>query len=141
MISNITAKCLHLFSIWTGTDRLRLFQADLREEGSFNEAVKGCDGVFHVAASMEFNVAVEDNVGNAYLKKKKKIQYNFSIILEGNFNLTHGCFSFLVFKKVMSKRISSTLLSKEHWTFSNRARNGDQWKGLFSLPQSVLSLP
>lgn len=44
-------------------DRLRLFRADLREEGSFDEVVKGCDGVFHVATSMEFSVPVEENIG------------------------------------------------------------------------------
>ena len=41
----------------------------MKEEGSFNEAVKGCDGVFHVAAPMEFSVAVEENIGNAYIWK------------------------------------------------------------------------
>lgn len=55
---------MHLLSTWTSTDRLRLFRADLQEEGSFDEAVKGCDGVFHVAASMEFNISVEHNIGN-----------------------------------------------------------------------------
>lgn len=52
--------------MWTGSDRLRLFRADLNEEGSFNEAVKGCDGVFHVATPMEFGVAVEDNIGKFF---------------------------------------------------------------------------
>ena len=51
-------------SLWSGGDRLRFFKADLHEEGSFDEAVKGCDGVFHVAASMEFNVDVKENIGN-----------------------------------------------------------------------------
>lgn len=57
---------MHLLSMWTGSDRLRLFRADLYEEGSFDEAVRDCDGVFHVAASMEFSVNVtEENIGNA----------------------------------------------------------------------------
>ena len=50
--------------LWTGDDRLRLFKADLLEEGSFDEAVKGCNGVFHVAASMEFDVNTNENIGN-----------------------------------------------------------------------------
>lgn len=42
-----------------------MFKADLQEEGSFDEAVKGCDGVFHVAASMEFNVTADrEDLGN-----------------------------------------------------------------------------
>lgn len=64
IVPNTSAKCLDLFPIWTGTDRLRLFRADLKEAGSFDEAVKGCDGVFHVAAPMEFSVAVEEDIGN-----------------------------------------------------------------------------
>lgn len=54
-------------SLWKGGDQLRFFQADLNEEGSFDEAVKGCIGVFHVAAPMQFNVSDKDNTGNAIL--------------------------------------------------------------------------
>lgn len=48
------------------SDRLKLFKADLQEEGSFDEAVRGCDGVFHVAASMEFGVQPNHNIGNLF---------------------------------------------------------------------------
>ena len=65
---DVTAKSLHLPSSWTGSDRLRLFRADLHDEGSFDEAVKGCHGVFHVAASMEFNVHDRDNIGKMPMK-------------------------------------------------------------------------
>jgi nucleoside-diphosphate-sugar epimerase len=50
--------------LWKGGDQLRFFRADLHEEGSFDEAVKGCDGVFHVAASMQFNINEKENIGN-----------------------------------------------------------------------------
>jgi len=46
---------------------LRIFKADLNEEGSFDEAVRGCDGVFHVAASMVFNVDQKENTGNVMI--------------------------------------------------------------------------
>jgi hypothetical protein len=65
MAPKFSAKSLDLLSSWRGADRLRLFKADLREEGSFDEAVRGCDGVFHVAASMEFYVAGNEDNGNA----------------------------------------------------------------------------
>lgn len=66
--------------MWKGGDQLRFFRADLHEEGSFEEAVKGCDGVFHVAASMQFNVNEKENIGNA-------MQCNALIIIkELNFN-------------------------------------------------------
>jgi hypothetical protein len=51
--------------LWKGSDQLRIFRADLQEEGSFDDAVKGCIGVFHVAASMQFNISDKENTGNA----------------------------------------------------------------------------
>jgi bifunctional dihydroflavonol 4-reductase/flavanone 4-reductase len=34
--------------------KLSIWKADLGEEGSFDEAIKGCTGVFHVATPMDF---------------------------------------------------------------------------------------
>lgn len=64
-----SAKSLHLSKLWGAHDRLRIFEADLLEEGSFDEAVEGCIGVFHVAASMQFSVLEKDNIGNACVSK------------------------------------------------------------------------
>ncbi|KAL3736284.1 hypothetical protein ACJRO7_025271 [Eucalyptus globulus] len=50
------AKSLRLLSTWNGGERLKLFRASLQDDGSYDEAVKGCDGVFHVAAPMQFDV-------------------------------------------------------------------------------------
>lgn len=36
-------------------NKLSLWKADLAEEGSFDEAIKGCTGVFHVATPMDFD--------------------------------------------------------------------------------------
>lgn len=33
---------------------LTLWKADLAVEGSFDEAIQGCQGVFHVATPMDF---------------------------------------------------------------------------------------
>ena len=35
-------------------ERLSLWKADLAEEGSFDDAIRGCTGVFHVATPMDF---------------------------------------------------------------------------------------
>lgn len=53
---------------------MRIFKADLNEERSFDEAVKGCDGVFHVAASMEFNVVQKENIGNVISQNNQCLQ-------------------------------------------------------------------
>ena len=59
----ISGKASHFLPKWKGEDRLKLFQADLHDEGSFDEAVKGCDGVFHIAASMEFSIREQADIG------------------------------------------------------------------------------
>lgn len=59
-------KSFHLLNQWESKEQLRLFRADLQEDGSFDEAVRGCDGVFHVAASMEFGVPASESAGNIF---------------------------------------------------------------------------
>ena len=49
-------KTQHLLSLDGAQERLHLFKADLLEEGSFDSAVEGCNGVFHTASP----VALED---------------------------------------------------------------------------------
>ncbi|KAM0008931.1 putative cinnamyl-alcohol dehydrogenase [Helianthus debilis subsp. tardiflorus] len=55
---NNPAKTEHLLKLDGAKERLHLFQADLLEEGSFDAAVNGCDGVFHTASP--FLTAVSD---------------------------------------------------------------------------------
>ncbi|KAL0912114.1 hypothetical protein M5K25_018065 [Dendrobium thyrsiflorum] len=64
----IQGKASFLLSLPNAAHRLKIFKADLSEEGSFDEAVKGCVGVFHVAASMEFSVEHEEANGNFQLE-------------------------------------------------------------------------
>ncbi|RAL41697.1 unnamed protein product [Cuscuta campestris] len=59
-------KALHLLKL---LGRLKLFKADLNEEGSFDEAFRGCDGVFHVAASMDFGLQANHNIDSYVLEK------------------------------------------------------------------------
>ncbi|KAI7752477.1 hypothetical protein M8C21_012574 [Ambrosia artemisiifolia] len=71
-----SASCDRLLTLWQGGDRLRLFRADLHEEGSFDDAVKGCHGVFHVAASMDVIVqSIHDDrdhvESNVYVLSKR----------------------------------------------------------------------
>lgn len=40
----------HLWTLDGARERLRLVRADLMIDGSFDAAIKGCDGVFHTAS-------------------------------------------------------------------------------------------
>ncbi|GAB4832149.1 hypothetical protein Ancab_006166 [Ancistrocladus abbreviatus] len=46
-------KIEHLLRLDGVEERLKLFNADLLEEGSFDSVVDGCDGVFHMASPVE----------------------------------------------------------------------------------------
>ncbi|XP_027926917.1 putative anthocyanidin reductase isoform X1 [Vigna unguiculata] len=100
-------KSLHLLSLWTRGDRLRIFKADLNEEGSFDEAVRGCDGVFHVAASMEFNVDHKENI-EAY------VQANIiDPSIKGTLNLLKSCMNSSSVKRVVLTSSISTITAKD----------------------------
>ena len=43
-------KTEHLLALDGAKERLKLFKADLLDEGSFDSAVDGCQGVFHTAS-------------------------------------------------------------------------------------------
>ncbi|KAF5183268.1 Tetraketide alpha-pyrone reductase, partial [Thalictrum thalictroides] len=43
-------KLAHLWKLEGAKERLQLVKADLMEDGSFDEAIMGCDGVFHTAS-------------------------------------------------------------------------------------------
>ncbi|KEH30759.1 putative anthocyanidin reductase isoform X1 [Medicago truncatula] len=100
-------KSLHLLSLWKGGDQLRFFRADLHEEGSFEEAVKGCDGVFHVAASMQFNVNEKENIENF-------VQTNIiDPAIEGTVNLLKSCLKSNSVKRVVFTSSISTITAKD----------------------------
>ncbi|KAF2613658.1 hypothetical protein F2Q70_00013034 [Brassica cretica] len=43
-------KAAHLWKLEGAKERLRLVEADLMEDGSFDNAIMGCHGVFHTAS-------------------------------------------------------------------------------------------
>ncbi|KAL0716332.1 hypothetical protein Bca4012_065654 [Brassica carinata] len=51
-----TAKTEHLLALEGAKERLKLFKADLLEECSFEQAIDGCDAVFHTASPVKFIV-------------------------------------------------------------------------------------
>ncbi|KAK4278648.1 hypothetical protein QN277_016469 [Acacia crassicarpa] len=53
---NDAMKVDHLLKLDGAKERLQLIKANLLEEGSFDQAVEGCEGVFHTASPVALNV-------------------------------------------------------------------------------------
>ncbi|KAL5730556.1 hypothetical protein ACHQM5_003362 [Ranunculus cassubicifolius] len=100
-------KISRFLPMWNGGNRLTVFKSNLDEEGSFDEAVEDCDGVFHVAASMEFNVLDKDNIDS----------YVQSCVIEpaikGTVNLLKSCLRSKSVKRVVFTSSISTLTAKD----------------------------
>nr|AKN56968.1 dihydroflavonol 4-reductase [Gerbera hybrid cultivar] len=54
-------KVKHLLELPKAQTNLKLWKADLTQEGSFDEAVQGCHGVFHLATPMDFESKDPEN--------------------------------------------------------------------------------
>lgn len=55
-------KVKHLLGLANASTNLSLWKADLTEEDSYDDAIQGCEGVFHVATPMEL-LLLKDNAG------------------------------------------------------------------------------
>ena len=56
VVADDPTKVEHLLKLEGAKERLKLIKANLLEEGSFDSAVEGCEGVFHTASPCIFNV-------------------------------------------------------------------------------------
>jgi len=86
-------KVQHLLELPNAKTHLTLWKADLNEEGSFDEAINGCTGVFHVATPMDFE-SKDPEVINY-----RTIIYFFTLIdltfrLNNNNNNNKGTFAY-----------------------------------------------
>nr|AQL59240.1 dihydroflavonol 4-reductase [Delphinium chefoense] len=54
-------KLRHLLELPNAKSKLTLWKADLTEDGSYDDAIKGCTGVFHVATPMDFESKDPEN--------------------------------------------------------------------------------
>ncbi|CAF2150223.1 unnamed protein product [Brassica rapa subsp. narinosa] len=108
--------------LWRGNERLRLFRVDLQDDGSFDDAIKGCDGVFHIAASMEFDISPNHvNLGTTFLFHKETGFESQSYVqgkvidpaIKGVRNVLGSCLKSKSVKRVVFTSSISTLTSKD----------------------------
>ncbi|KAJ0984452.1 hypothetical protein J5N97_002808 [Dioscorea zingiberensis] len=99
-------KARQVLSNFEGNSQLKIFKADLNEEGSFDEAVKGCVGVFHVAASMELSTDANQNIEESV---KSRI---LEPAVRGTTNLLQSCSKAGCVKRVIFTSSISTITAK-----------------------------
>ncbi|XP_010433391.1 PREDICTED: dihydroflavonol 4-reductase-like [Camelina sativa] len=102
------AKSQYFISKWKENERLRLFRADLQDDGSFDDAVEGCDGVFHVAASMEFDISSDHVNLESYVQSKV-----IDSAIKGVRNVLGSCLKSNSVKRVVFTSSISTLTAKD----------------------------
>ncbi|XP_010475786.1 PREDICTED: cinnamoyl-CoA reductase 1 [Camelina sativa] len=59
---NDRKKTEHLLALDGAKERLKLFKAELLEEGSFQHAIDGCDSVFHTASPVTLTVSSDPQI-------------------------------------------------------------------------------
>ncbi|KAG8646266.1 hypothetical protein MANES_10G138800v8 [Manihot esculenta] len=73
----------HLLALDGAKERLNLFKADLLEEGSFDSAIDGCEGVFHAASPVLYSAELVDPA------------------VKGTLNVLKSCIKFQSIKRVV----------------------------------------
>ncbi|THU65154.1 hypothetical protein C4D60_Mb05t00680 [Musa balbisiana] len=117
-------KASWLLSALRGGSRLKIFEADLNEEGSYDEALKNCQFVFHVAACMEFNTTAKENIGKLFPSRRTNM--NSIVIVEnhvrtkilepavrGVINVLQACAKSGSVRKVVFTSSISTITAKD----------------------------
>jgi nucleoside-diphosphate-sugar epimerase len=61
----VAEKSKHLLQLPGASDNLKLVAANLLEQGGFDEAVQGCDGVFHTASPYFTKNVTDPQVGQS----------------------------------------------------------------------------
>ncbi|XP_020080257.1 tetraketide alpha-pyrone reductase 1 [Ananas comosus] len=93
-------KLAHLWELEGARERLRLVKADLMEDGSFDNAVMGCEGVFHTASPVY--VAGSD----------PKVEI-LDPAITGTLNLLRSCKKNPFLKRVVLTSSSSTVRTRD----------------------------
>ncbi|CAB4295613.1 unnamed protein product [Prunus armeniaca] len=106
-------------------ERLKMFRADLMEEGSFDEAIQGVDGVFHTASPVL--VPYDDNVQATLIDP----------CIKGTLNVLTSCSKARVKRVVLTSSCSSiryrydaeqvSPLNESHWSDPEYCKNYNLW--------------
>lgn len=107
-------KVKHLIELPKADTNLTLWKADLAVEGSFDEAIKGCHGVFHVATPMDFE---SKDPQNEVIKPT----------IEGVLGIIKSCAKAKTVKRLVFTSSAGTVNVQEHQL---PVYNEDNWSDL-----------
>jgi nucleoside-diphosphate-sugar epimerase len=124
-------KSKHLLQLPGASDHLKLVSADLLEQGSFNQAVEGCDGVFHTASPF-------------FTKNITDPQAQFiEPAVKGTLNVLASCAQARTKKVVLTssvaavaytpKRKSTSVVDESWWSDSDYCQETEVWLELPDL--------
>ncbi|KAH7849520.1 hypothetical protein Vadar_019036 [Vaccinium darrowii] len=94
-------KVKHLLDLPKAETHLSLWKADLMEEGSFDDAIQGCAGVFHVATPMELSF---NDLENEVIKPT----------VNGVLNIMRSCCKAKTVKRLVYTSTTGTVAVQEH---------------------------
>ncbi|CAI0401262.1 unnamed protein product [Linum tenue] len=95
-------KTEHLWKLEGAKERLQLMKGDLMEEGSFDEAIMGCHGVFHTASPVLMP------------SHDPKVEI-LEPAIKGTLNVLHSCKKNPLMRRVVLTSSSSTVRVREHF--------------------------
>ncbi|GAB4856271.1 hypothetical protein Ancab_014199 [Ancistrocladus abbreviatus] len=102
--TNDPLKTEHLISLAGAKERLHLFEANLLEDGAFDSAIEGCEGVFHMASP-------------AYLIAQDPQAELIDPAIKGTLNVLSSCAKFPSVKRVvLTSSMAAALHNDRHKT-------------------------
>ncbi|KAI3449980.1 hypothetical protein Pfo_006645 [Paulownia fortunei] len=123
---NDPKKTHHLLSLDGAKERLKLLKADLLEEGSFDAAVAGCEGVFHCASPF-------------FLETKNPQEELIDPAVKGTLNVLGSCAKTSSVKRVIltsseaaiafnrTPRTSEAVIDETWWADPDYCRENQLW--------------
>ncbi|CAA0833477.1 NAD(P)-binding Rossmann-fold superfamily protein [Striga hermonthica] len=119
-------KTHHLLSLDGAEDRLQLLKADLLEEGSFDTAIAGCEGVFHCASPF-------------FLETSNPQEELIDPAVKGTLNVLKSCAKTPSVKRVVltsseaaiafngTPRTSDTIIEETWWSDPDYCKEKQMW--------------
>ncbi|KAG6759640.1 hypothetical protein POTOM_036124 [Populus tomentosa] len=125
-------------------ERLKIFKADLLEEGSFDEAIQGVDGVFHIAAPVlvPYSDRIQARFLEQFVLSFKLLIFLLETLIDpcikGTLNVLNSCSKASSVKRVVFTSSSSTVryrddtpqifsLNESHWSDTEYCKRHNLW--------------